>query len=105
MQNGKIHVYNPSRDIHYKTYSCTDKIISVHQRPTKRMVARFRVLSGSLDGTEAVGAGRVCRTDDSVERRYAVGGRGLQFKPLYDGHQEQKHLHSRQGLSQANPAP
>lgn len=105
MQNGKIHVYNPSRDILYKTYSCTDKIISVHQRPTKRMVARFRVLSGSLDGTEAVGAGRVCRTDDSVERRYAVGGRGLQFKPLYDGHQEQKHLHSRQGLSQANPAP
>lgn len=69
------------------------------------MVARFRVLSGSLDGTEVVGAGRVCRTDDSVERRYAVGGRGLQFKPLYDGHQEQKHLHSRQGLSQANPAP
>lgn len=101
MQNGKIHVYNPSRDILYKTYSCTDKIISVHQR----MVARFRVLSGSLDGTDVVGTGRVCRADDTVERRYAVCGRGLQFKPLYDGHQKQKHLHSRQGLSQANPAP
>lgn len=105
MQNDKIHVYNPSRDILYKTYSCIDKIISVHQCPTKGMVARFRVLSGSLDGTDVVGTGRVCRTDDTVERRYAVCGRGLQFKPLYDGHQEQKHLHSRQGLSQANPAP
>lgn len=105
MQNGKIHVYNPSRDILYKTYSCTYKIISVHQRPTKGMVARFRVLSGSLDGTDVVGTGRVCRADDTVERRYAVCGRGPQFKPLYDGHQKQKHLHSRQGLSQANPAP
>lgn len=63
------------------------------------------VLSGSLDGTDVVGTGRVCRADDTVERRYAVCGRGLQFKPLYDGHQKQKHLHSRQGLSQANPAP
>lgn len=86
-------------------YSTRHIIISVHQCPTKGMVARFRVLSGSLDGTDVVGTGRVCRADDTVERRYAVCGRGLQFKPLYDGHQEQKHLHSRQGLSQANTAP
>lgn len=66
---------------------------------------RFRDLSGSLDGTDVVGAGSVGRADDTVERRGSVRGRGLQFKPLYDGHQEQEHLHSRQGLSQANTAP